>query len=198
MKAASRSVAHASSAQIPKGRSAVYRRLLFCPERMRKKKSHDKETRFETAPTEAGTARSGRAAPGRPVQHVQRRDGIRTRSENQARTGGQWIRGDGHDEHYRRYFNGDQRAAEVARQKGVTSVMALLVKSDGTIAVTLPHDGSEFTLKELQTFVGGHIEVMKISGGIAGYEGEFEMMVCNERARLDGLPTNMIATALYV
>jgi len=76
--------------------------------------------------------------------------------------------------------------------------MALLVKSDGTIAVTLPHDGSEFTLKELQTFVGGHIEVLKIHGSIAGYEGEFEMMVCNEDGIALGLPVNMIATAFYM
>jgi len=76
--------------------------------------------------------------------------------------------------------------------------MALLVKSDGTIAIALPHDGSEFTLKELQTFVGGHIEVLKIRGKIAGYEGEFEMMVCNEDGISLGLSTNLIATALYV
>jgi Domain of unknown function (DUF3846) len=76
--------------------------------------------------------------------------------------------------------------------------MALLVKSDGTIAIALPLHGGEFTLTELQTFVGGYIELVKIHGSIAGYEGEFDMMFCNEEGKLKGLPINLIATALYV
>jgi hypothetical protein len=76
--------------------------------------------------------------------------------------------------------------------------MALLVKADGRIEIVLPMMGGEFTFTELQDFVGGYFEVLKIHGGVDGYEGEFEMMVCNEEGKLKELPINLIATALHV
>jgi hypothetical protein len=74
--------------------------------------------------------------------------------------------------------------------------MALLVKADGRIEIVLPL-GGEFTLTELQDFVGGYIEVLKIHGSVDGYEGEFEMMFCNEDGKRLGLPINLTASALY-
>ena len=74
--------------------------------------------------------------------------------------------------------------------------MALLLKADGRIEIVLPL-GGEFTLTELQDFVGGYIEMLKIHGSVDGYDGEFEMMFCNEEGKLKGLPINLIATALY-
>ena len=74
--------------------------------------------------------------------------------------------------------------------------MALLVKADGSLSVVVPI-GREFTLEELQGFVGGYIELLKIRGGVDGY-GDFEMMFVNEEGKLRGLPPNLIATALYV
>ena len=73
--------------------------------------------------------------------------------------------------------------------------MALLVKADGRIDIVLPQ-GPEFTLEELQGFVGGYIELLKIHGSVDTY-GEFDMMFCNEEGKLQGLPTNLIATAIY-
>jgi hypothetical protein len=75
--------------------------------------------------------------------------------------------------------------------------MALLLKADGRIEIVLPQ-GGEFTLTELQDFVGGYIEMLKIHGSVDGFDGEFEMMFCNEEGKLKGLPINLIATVLYV
>jgi hypothetical protein len=44
--------------------------------------------------------------------------------------------------------------------------------------------------------VGGYIELVPIHGGVVGYDGEYQMMFCNEEGKLKDLPTNLIATAL--
>ena len=52
-----------------------------------------------------------------------------------------------------------------------------------------PENGSDFSLKELQTMVGGCIEIVNLPSG--------KIMVVNEEGRLIGLPINSIATELY-
>jgi hypothetical protein len=76
--------------------------------------------------------------------------------------------------------------------------MALLVKADGTMEIVVPL-GREFTLPELQGFVGGgYTELLKIHGEVAGYEGTFDFMFCNEEGKQRGLPINLVATVLSV
>lgn len=50
------------------------------------------------------------------------------------------------------------------------------IKTDGTCVDVMPKNGSDFSLKELQTFVGGYIEVLRLS--------PTQIMVCNEGGKL--------------
>ena len=52
-----------------------------------------------------------------------------------------------------------------------------------------PKNGTDFTLEELQSFVGGYIEVLPL--------GETHLMVINEEGKLNGLPINVRATHLF-
>lgn len=52
-----------------------------------------------------------------------------------------------------------------------------------------PKNGEKFTLEELQTFVGGYIQILYINNGW--------LMVVNEEGKLHGLPINRTATLLY-
>lgn len=63
-----------------------------------------------------------------------------------------------------------------------------LLKADGTMAEYLPKNGKYFTLKELQSAVGGYIEIIYLSNGM--------QMVVNEEGRILGLPVNKQATIL--
>ena len=49
-----------------------------------------------------------------------------------------------------------------------------------------PENGKFFTLKELQTIVGGYIECLSLKNGMT--------MVVNEEGKLEGLPYNDLAT----
>jgi hypothetical protein len=74
--------------------------------------------------------------------------------------------------------------------------MAVLIRSNGRIEIVLPK-GDVFTLEELQGFVGGYIEaIYRIKGGLKEY-GTFDVMIVNEEGKLQSLPRNLTATALY-
>lgn len=60
--------------------------------------------------------------------------------------------------------------------------MALIIEADGSMACTEPKNGSDFSLEELQFFVGGLIEILDID--------ENKVLVCNEEGRLKNLPIN--------
>jgi len=66
--------------------------------------------------------------------------------------------------------------------------MATWIKTDGTTTEVHPKDGRAFTLEELQAFVGGYIELVRI-------DGERNLWL-NEEGKLDGLPLNVKATKL--
>lgn len=63
--------------------------------------------------------------------------------------------------------------------------MATLIKPDGATSNVLPADGASFTLKELQAFVGGYIQIIRVGSAL---------YVLNEEGKLLGLPANVAAT----
>lgn len=67
--------------------------------------------------------------------------------------------------------------------------MARFLKADGQEKFVSPENGSDFSLKELQNFVGGYIEVI--------YLNDKMLMVVNENGKLQGLSPNLIATIIY-
>lgn len=89
--------------------------------------------------------------------------------------------------------------------------MAYLLKTDGTVTEVHPANGINFTLPELQKFVGGHIELIRNfkRGHIAITDAHSEKVVAqleigknadmwiNEEGKLEGLDINPIATLLY-
>lgn len=64
------------------------------------------------------------------------------------------------------------------------------ITSDGIETQVTPHDGKKFSLEELQKFVGGMIELTRTNKPVRD-------MWVNEEGKLDGLPINRKATALY-
>ena len=67
--------------------------------------------------------------------------------------------------------------------------MATLIKSDGTIIEVEPKNDTDFNLEELQQYVGGYIELLTLIN--------FRYMVVNEEGKLNGLPLNAKASAIY-
>lgn len=67
--------------------------------------------------------------------------------------------------------------------------MAKLYKTNGEIVEVEPKNGSDFSLEELQSFVGGYIEVIPLIDN--------EFMVVNEEGKLRNLPYNSTATEVY-
>lgn len=67
--------------------------------------------------------------------------------------------------------------------------MATLYKTDGTIEEVKPRLGSQFELEELQTIVGGWIEIVRTVDG--------DNMVINEEGKLKRLDLNIKATRIY-
>jgi hypothetical protein len=65
--------------------------------------------------------------------------------------------------------------------------MAKLIKVDGSETILRPK-GSHFTLEELQTFVGGYVQMIQLSNG--------EEMYLNKEGKLENLPINRRATTL--
>ena len=67
--------------------------------------------------------------------------------------------------------------------------MAKIYKMNGEVLDIEPKNGQDFQLEELQTIVGGLIQIIEIN--------DTEIMVINEEGKLENLPLNEQATAIY-
>lgn len=68
--------------------------------------------------------------------------------------------------------------------------MAVLIPVQGERQEVLPANGKDFTLKELQALVGGHIEYLYLPDG--------RILVVNEEGKLEGLTYNFNASLYSV
>jgi Domain of unknown function (DUF3846) len=68
--------------------------------------------------------------------------------------------------------------------------MAHLYREDGTIETLRPSNGVNWTLGELQTLVGGYIEIVRTVDG--------RNIVIDEEGKLKGKELNIMATRLYI
>lgn len=66
--------------------------------------------------------------------------------------------------------------------------MDQLLATAGPPMAIEPWEGEVYSLKELQGFVGGLIELVRLGGG--------RLMVVNEEGRLKGLPFNLVASLI--
>lgn len=64
---------------------------------------------------------------------------------------------------------------------------AILIKSSGATAGIFPANGTDFKLEELQGYVDGYIEIVRVTDKV--------IMVINEDGK-DVLPVNVMATVL--
>ena len=64
--------------------------------------------------------------------------------------------------------------------------MAHLIKSNNKQYEVLPLDGNYFKLKELQSYVGGSIQMLELPNGL--------ILVCNENGIGEGLALNKLGT----
>lgn len=67
--------------------------------------------------------------------------------------------------------------------------MATIMNPDGTTQDITPADGKAFTLKELQTAVGGYVQALYMPKG--------RIILVHEEGKLKGLPVNTGATLLW-
>lgn len=67
--------------------------------------------------------------------------------------------------------------------------MAKIIKTDGTCQPVQPANGTDFTLEEMQTIVGGAIELV--------YLNDTEIMVVNEDGKMNNLDDNHTATLIF-
>lgn len=65
----------------------------------------------------------------------------------------------------------------------------LLIKASGEWEIITPENGEKFTLEELQKYVGGYIEYIRLP--------KKEALVVNEEGTLLGLPLNPMVSAAY-
>jgi len=65
-----------------------------------------------------------------------------------------------------------------------------LIKTDCSVELVLPKNGSDFSLDELQIFVGGPIQVVPL--GEEGLE-----LLCNDEGKLEGMERNVLATRIW-
>lgn len=63
-----------------------------------------------------------------------------------------------------------------------------IIRTDGTQAPVAPGFGNKFTLKELQYYVGGYIELVHLNDN--------QFLIINEEGKLHNLPINKKATDL--
>lgn len=66
--------------------------------------------------------------------------------------------------------------------------MASLIDVRKGLSQVSPANGKSFTLAELQGFVCGYIEILRLNDG--------RVMFLNEEGKIDGLPVNHLANAL--
>ena len=67
--------------------------------------------------------------------------------------------------------------------------MANFIKTDSTYVEVQPKNGKKFSLKELQEYVGGYIELITLPN-------TNEYMVINEEGKIMNLPENGFASAI--
>ena len=67
---------------------------------------------------------------------------------------------------------------------------AQLINTYGDVKSVKPKNNKTFTLKELQSFVDGYIQIVKTR--------DDSLMIKNEEGKLNRLPYNEIATSLYI
>ena len=67
--------------------------------------------------------------------------------------------------------------------------MAKIYKANGEVLDIEPKNETGFQLEELQAIVGGLIQIIEIN--------DTEIMVINEEGKLENLPLNEQATAIY-
>ena len=67
--------------------------------------------------------------------------------------------------------------------------MATLIKSNGEETKVLPNNKTDFSLDELQNYVGGLIETVRTKDN--------KIMVINEEGKINELPINYKATEMY-
>lgn len=65
---------------------------------------------------------------------------------------------------------------------------SILYTTDGERRKVTPSNGTDFSLEELQGFVGGYIEIIRL--------GASKLMVINEEGKLHNLPLNIKATGI--
>jgi hypothetical protein len=75
--------------------------------------------------------------------------------------------------------------------------MALLLKASGAIVDLIPGNRRVFTLPELQTAVGGYIELVRAPEGLRDVDGDPMWLVINEDGKRFQLAINTCATVLY-
>jgi hypothetical protein len=68
---------------------------------------------------------------------------------------------------------------------------ATFIPVDGKIRKVTPANGKTFNVQELQSFVGGYIEIIPTAAKVSA------MMVINERGKLEKLPVNVIASSVW-
>lgn len=68
--------------------------------------------------------------------------------------------------------------------------MAKLYRADGRVEDVAPADGKKFTLAELQTLVGGNIE-------LAAHYDSSKVLVLNEEGKVHGQKLNQRASYLF-
>lgn len=67
--------------------------------------------------------------------------------------------------------------------------MAYIIKTTGEAIETQPKNGTDFSLEELQTIVGGYIEVISLHDG--------RLIVCDEQGKCKGKDRNHTATDIF-
>lgn len=64
--------------------------------------------------------------------------------------------------------------------------MDYYLKTNCELEEVTPQNGTDYTYEELTNFVGGYIEIIRLSA--------HQIMVINEEGKLQGLDTNLLAT----
>lgn len=75
------------------------------------------------------------------------------------------------------------------------TINSILIKADGMVSNVYPMNGTDFTLEELQDFVGGYIEIAELRCADTTYP--LDTIVVNEDGLSLGLTFNPVASALF-
>lgn len=67
-------------------------------------------------------------------------------------------------------------------------MLSTVINTDGLHKNVEPSNGEDFSLEELRRFVGGHIEIVRLS--------KSQVMVVNDEGKVNDLPENQYATML--